>query len=139
MAIPSVTQAKSKYQSNVQSSGQRFVDGVNAVQTSPAQQAIAQEQKMITNWNNAITSGKWATNLGAVTLAEWRQATAGDGGLAYTQSAQKGADKWGQWFTDARPVFEAIQQEVRAMPNTTLQDGINRMIFNVTEMANRLG
>ena len=135
----SATQATDKYRSGVQGGAQNYQTGVNAVQSAPSQAAIAQQAKMVTNWNAAINSGKWANNLGSVTLAEWKAATTGQGAINYTASADKGATKWGQWANTAFPIIQQIQDEVAAMPSTTMQDNIQRMIFNVTEMANRLG
>lgn len=134
----SPAQAKAKYQSAVQGSASAYQDGVNSVSVAPSQKAIAQKQKMVTNWNNAINSGKWEQKLGAVSLSDWKSATTGQGAVNYTASAQKGANKWGQWANTAFPIIQSIQDEIEAMPSTTMQDNIQRMIANVTMMSERL-
>ena len=36
------------------------------------------------------------------------------------------------------PIIQSIQDEIEAMPSTTMQDNIQRMIANVTMMSERL-
>lgn len=135
----SVNDAKTKYKSGVQGGANAYTVGINSVSVAPSQKAIAQQQKMVTNWNNAITSGKWAEKLNAVTLSSWKSSATGMGAQNYVASADKGATKWGVWATESFPIIQAIQDEIEAMPSTTFQDNIQRMIYNVTEMSNRLG
>lgn len=139
--MPKLTaqQARDKYRSGVQGGASAYQAGINSVKTAPSQKAIAQKAKMVTNWMNAVNSGKWEEKMGEVTLTQWQQASVNKGAQNYTASAEGASSKWGAWATDAFPVIAQIQAEVDAMPSTSLQDNIQRMIYNVTEMANRLG
>lgn len=135
----SPSEAGNKYRSGVQGGAQDYTLGIQSVTEAPSAKAIAQKQKMVTNWNAAINSGKWETKLGAVTLAQWKQAATTRGAQNYAQSADAASQKWTTWAQTAFPIIQNIQDEIKAMPSTTLNDNIQRMITNVTLMAERLG
>lgn len=139
--MPKVTaqQGADKYRSGVQGGSQRYINGVNSVTTAPSQQAIAQQNKMVTNWLDSVNSGKWAQNLGNVTLQAWQQAAVNKGAQNYSASADAASTKYAQWAQNAYTVIQQIQDEIEAMPSTNMQDNINRMIHNVTRMSELLG
>lgn len=139
--MPRVTpQAGSdKYRSGVQGGGQRYVQGIQSVTQAPSAKAIAQQDKMVTNWLASVQDGTWAQNLGAVSLGAWQQASVNKGATNYASSADSASQKYAQWAQTAYPIIQQIQDEVDAMPSTTMGDNIQRMIHNVTRMSELLG
>ena len=128
-------QAADKWQAGLSGSVERYRQGVQAVQTSPAQKAIAQKQKMIDNWLNSVNNGSWENALGNVSLQEWKDATINKGAPRLQQGATEGRAKYLNYIQQAMPFMENLRSQVDAMPSTTLQDNINRMVFWVTEMS----
>ena len=132
-------QGADKYKSGVQSGSSAYQTGVNNVDQAPGQLAVLQQDKMVTNWLEAVNGGKWATNVSAVTLNEWKTITASKGAQNYSASADAASQKYAQWAQTAYPIIEQIRQEVRALPSTTFAENIQRMVQNATLMSQRLG
>ena len=135
----SASQGAAKYKSGVQGGATRYSDGISNVTVAPSVKAIASKDKMIANWLDSINNGKWEQNLGAITLTQWQNASKTKGATNYASSADSASQKYSAWATNAYPIIKQIQDEVKAMPNTTMQDSINRMIHNVQRMSELLG
>lgn len=99
------SKAAGKWQSAVQGAGQAWLNGVQATDVSPAQAAIAQQAKLVTNWNNAVTSGRWAASLGAWTIDRWKAQTASVGAAKYAAGATKGVTKLSAYFAAASSTY----------------------------------
>lgn len=135
----SASQGASKYKSGVQGGATRYSDGISNVDVAPSVKAIAQKDKMIANWLDSVNNGKWEQNLGAISLSAWQTAAKTKGATNYASSADSASQKYAQWANNAYPIIQQIQDEVKAMPSTTMQDSINRMIHNVQRMSALLG
>jgi hypothetical protein len=109
--------------------------GVERVTEAPGVRAAQRADKMRARIIESIDSGKWARNVGGVSLQEWKDAT-----------IQKGISRIGPGVTAARPKIArfheqrqshqaSIDSELERMPDTTLQDGINRAIHQMQRMA----
>lgn len=117
-----------KWSNGMNQAGDRIRAGVNAVLTTPGYDAIAQQAKMRANWLNAIDGGKWATNLGAMTVEGWRAAMI-QKGIPRIADGVRGAQARVTNFATALLQFEnQLQQQVRAMPNATAGDKEARVI-----------
>lgn len=135
MARLTPQQAAEKWQRNLTSSTPDIQAGVNRVTVNPAEQAIAQKQKMVTNWNAAINDGKWERGLQNVTLQSWKDSMLNKGIARIQQGAAAGMSKYQQYQQDVQPFMDNLQAQVNAMPSTTLEDNIARMTAWVRGMA----
>lgn len=135
MAELTPLQIADKWKRRLQQSTTDMTAGVNAVTENPATKAIAAQDKMVQNWNNSITSGKWARSLSNVSLTDWRAAFINKGIPRIQQGAESGAPKMAAYMTQALPYIRGLQATVHQMPNMTLQDSIARMTYFVTEMS----
>lgn len=135
VALPSVQSAADKYASHASSAAADWVAGAQRTDVDPTQLAAA-----------AIASGKAAQNYAAAGSRMQRGlANAGKAGWlngitrpeASSQYANgvsgKGKDKWAQAMNTWFPIFASIQSQVRAMPNNTTQDAINRAATWITQ------
>lgn len=52
---------------------QRYVDGINNTSVDPTQRAIASQGALLANFQNAVTSGRWARALSNAGKAKWQQ------------------------------------------------------------------
>lgn len=117
-----------KWVRRTQAASQDMVNGVNNVTVNPAQQAIAKEQKLVSNWNASITSGKWRRGMGAVTLEGWKQAMIQKGAPRVSAGAQASQGKMEQFYSELLPYQDALQSKLSAMPDLTLEDSINKAV-----------
>jgi len=113
----------------VQSAGagqQRFQEGVQATQVDVVGKAIAAQPKLLTNFQQAVSSGRWASKLAAVGNAGWKQATLAKASN-YATGIVAGESKYQQAMQTWLPLIMSAAASVQGMPNTSFQDSLNRM------------
>lgn len=139
--MPRVTasQGADKYRQGVQGGATRYQQGIANVKTAPSQKAIEQKDKMVQNWLASVNSGKWEQEMGKVSLSMWQEASRTKGATNYSSSADKASQAYAAWASEAYPIIQQIQDQIASMPSTTIDQNIQRMITNVTLMAERLG
>lgn len=72
MAMPTPQQAAQRWKEKLSASTQKMMEGVNAVQISPMEQAAARQDAYIAGVQNNV--GKWAEGLRSVSLPQWKEA-----------------------------------------------------------------
>lgn len=135
MAAKTPSQVAAKWAQRAQGATQALQDGINNVQSAPGQAAAAKQDKMLANLTAAITSGKWAANVSAVTLADWKNAMLTKGVQRYGAGISAAQPKFQAFMGKLLPFQQNIQAQLATMPDITLQDNINRAVFMMTEMA----
>jgi len=111
-----------------QAATQDMVNGVNAVTTNPAQQAIAKEQKLLQNVTQAIQSGKWRRGMQTVTLESWKASMVQKGAPRVSAGVQAAQSKQEGFYSELLPYQEQLQSKLSGMPDLTLEDSINRAV-----------
>lgn len=123
----------SKWVNNLSNATSSITDGVNKVSVAPGQLAAAQ----VNTWLARIqqSAQKWATNVGGVSLAQWKEAMINVGIPRIAQGAQAKQSKYLAFAQKFYPYVEQGQAQVKAMPKVTLQDGINRAVAMIKHNA----
>ena len=109
--------------------------GIDSVTESPAEKAIAKQDKMKANLNDAIDSGRWANGLKNVSLTDWKTKTKEkvasrlSGGVDGAMSKRKAFDSY---LTNE---LNSVLPEIAAMPDMTLEDSVNRVRKLMTHMS----
>lgn len=120
------TAATNKWVQRMQASTQQITEGVNAVQQAPGVAAA----KQVNTWLAKVTASapKWAKNVAAVSLQDWQQAMIQRGipNISAGVSAKQG--KYAAFAASFYPYLATGVAQVKAMPNATLADGINRAV-----------
>ena len=124
-----------KWSTNLQASGPSITAGVNAVTVAPSQSAIKQQDIMLQNFTNAVTSGKWARNLAKVTLQDWQNAINTIGLQRITSGAAKALPKMTDFMTQWLPYEEQLKQKLQASPRGGLEQNINRAVMAIRHNA----
>ena len=109
--------------------------GVERVSVAPGQLAAAQTDKMRTNINKALDSGKWARRVSSVPLPEWKSKMINKGIPRIASGVDGAIEKTTSFFAEFLPHLETIQGELESMPSVTLEDGINRAVHNMRRNA----
>lgn len=100
--------------------------GVESVTQAPGQKAAAKQNKLVQNWNEAITSGRWAKNTAAVTLDEWKSKMI-DKGLSRVGPGLDAAQaKVEAFYAELLPFQQSLSSKVSAMPDLTIEDSVAR-------------
>lgn len=124
-------QVAAKWATNAQSAGQNMQMGVDAVTEAPGAKAAAAQDKLVQNWNASIQSGKWASAVSAVTLADWKKAMKDKGIPRYGTGVQAAVPKMQSFMTEFLPFLDNLSATVQAMPSLTLEQNIARMVAQV--------
>ena len=126
MAIPSAATVADRWANSAGAAQQRYSDGVQATTKDPTQLAIAQQGKLLSNFGQAVSSGRWARNLAKTGKAGWQAAAvakAGNYGTGIAASKTK-------FETAMGPVLAqeaSLQSQISSMPSATIADSIARM------------
>ena len=102
--------------------------GIDRVTEAPGAQAVQKEAKMKANLQEALDSGKWARNTGAVSLEEWKTAARdkGVGRIGAGIEAAKGKNL--ATATALLAAVDAGQAKVNRMADDTFDDSLERMV-----------
>lgn len=123
-------QAAKDWQQKLAGSADKYKRKVKAVREHPGVAAARHKDAMRTRVNQAIDDGTWERNVQAGTLQQWQDVTANVGSQNLGTGAQKGLSKMEKFLSAAAPLYDAIVDEVRSMPNATESDRRARMNRN---------
>jgi hypothetical protein len=108
--------------------------GINAVDVSPTAQAAEHLDKAQQNYVAAITSGRMAKNLRAVTLADWKEST-----LAKVDRIAPGAEasrgKIERFHAQRQDHQKRIDSELVKMPTRTKENMYARALHQMRRMS----
>ena len=109
--------------------------GVERVSTAPTAAAANKKDKMRSNINASIDSGKWERGLRRVSLDEWKSKMINKGLGRVATGIDEAAPKVRAFAAEVLPFIDNLQNTVQKLPDTTLEDNINRMTTFVRGMA----
>jgi len=112
-----------------------YKKGVAEVTTAPTALAVKKLDKMRQRFLDSMDSGKVKRRMEGVSLEDWRNATLTKGASRIASGLTASKDKIVDFAAEFLPFQEAIVGKSSAMPDTTLEDSINRMIYVVRETA----
>ena len=118
-----------------QGASQDYTAGIRRVTQAPGAAAAAKEAKYLTGVQEAVASGLWKQRVGSVSLADWQQASVEKGAARLGAGVAASRAKIVSTATQLLAAVDSARSKVRSMPDTTLQDRINRSVAYQTEMA----
>jgi hypothetical protein len=135
MAKLTPQQFAEKWQRRLQSAAPDITNGINRVDSAPTEKAALKKDKMLANVTLSINNGKWEAGLHRVTLADWKKAAIEKGVPRIAQGATGATPKVTNFASQLLPFQDTLQAQVKALPDLTLEDSINRMNVWVRGMA----
>lgn len=117
---------------------QDYVAGIEGTQKDPTQLAINAQARLLTNFQNAVNSGKWANRLRAIGKGGW-QAAVDAKANNFSTGVNAAVGKVTAAFQPLLQYENNLQQQVDAMPNITDTDRENRMLAWVRGMRQYTG
>lgn len=109
--------------------------GIDRVTVAPTKLAADKIDKMKMHLDEAFASGKVKRSLLAVTLDEWKTKARDVGVGRISMGIDASAAKVVSFAEKLLPAIDAAQAKVKAMPDLTLEDSINRMTVMIREMS----
>lgn len=123
-----------KWASNLANATTTMTQGVQAVQTSPTALAAQHPDSYLAGVQGAVSSGKWARNLQAVSLQQWQQAMTSKGIPRVATGANDAKGKVQNFQSQLLPYVYNLRSQLPARGG--LGQNINRMTTFVQGMAN---
>ena len=135
MARLTASQFQEKHARRLKASTEDVRRGIDNVTESPTDKAAAKQDKMLQNLTAAVSSGKWAAGLKRVSLDEWKRKARDVGVNRIAQGIDAAKDKVTAFASDLLPFIDRAKAEIANLPDTTLDDNINRMNTFIRRMA----
>jgi len=110
-------------------------DGINRVTVAPGKAAGAKAAKMLANLTAKVQDGTWKRRVEAVPLDEWKSKMITKGLPRVAGGIDAASGKMTDFFSQLLPAVDAAQAKVKAMPDLTIEDSINRMTAFIRDMA----
>ena len=120
--IPDAQSFADKWVTRTSAASQDYAAGVAQTDKDPSALAIAAQARLLSNFQQAVQSGKWANRVRASGKAGWQSAVASKGVANFQNGVSAARDKVA---AAAGPLlaFEAnLQRQVQGMPNVTDAD-----------------
>jgi len=136
MALPTAQQVADKWATRAGAATQDYLNGVAATTVDPTALAIANQQRLLTNFQNAVNSGLWAQRLRDVGAGGWKAAVAAKGGSNYQSGVSAAKDKVQQAFSALLAYEGSGLATIQAMPSATDADREARMVAWTRYMRN---
>lgn len=113
--------------------------GIGRVQTAPGEAAVRQQDKLVSRFQESVSSGRWAAATRSVSLQDWQQAASEKGVGRIAAGVDAAQPKQAQMASRLLAAVDSAAAKVNAMPSTTLEDNINRMATFAREMSKSKG
>jgi hypothetical protein len=127
MAMKTAAEVAAKWQRNSANAVEDFKKGIQAVTESPTQKAAQHLDRAAANFAAAVSSGRMARKLQAVTLQQWQAAATGKGAQRFASGVQAATPKMAAFMQAFLPVAQAASQEVQSMPKGTTEAAVDRV------------
>lgn len=135
MAKLTATEFQEKHARRLKASVEDVRAGIDRVTENPCEKAAAKKDKMLANLTRAVNDGKYERGLKRVSLEEWKR-KARDIGVNRIAAGIDGAkEKVISFAEELLPHIDRGREKIKAMPDVTLDDNINRMTSFIRHMS----
>lgn len=110
--------------------------GIDKVTVNPCELAAAKQEKMLANLTQSVMDGRWAGGLKRVTLEEWKSKARDIGVNRISAGITASKAKVIAFAEQLLPHIDGGVSKIKAMPDISLEDNINRMTTFIRHMAN---
>lgn len=128
MAKLTAAQVADKWARNLSNSVPSIKAGVQSVTESPMAKAAAQVDRYKMGVQRAADDGTWAEGLQAVSLEDWKTATAEKGTARIADGVAKAKSKQQRFYDQLLPHTEMVKQTIASMPKGSEADSDARML-----------
>jgi len=115
---------------------QDMIKGVDNVTVAPGQLAGKKEAKLIQNWNESVTSGRWKRGVEKVSLEEWKASMKDKGAQRVAAGIDAARGKVEAFYAELLPFQADLSAKVAGMPDLTIEDSIQRASTWIRGMGN---
>ena len=136
MAKMSGREIADKWGTNLSNATPFMKAGVDRMQVNPAEEAVKALPKMKANLIKAFDDGKVERGLRGVSKERWVENYKKGIDTRLGSGIEKSKEKAGEIFQKIVDYQDSYLPELHNKPNVTLEQGIERAVFNIRKMAN---
>lgn len=126
MAHGTAAEVATKWSQRSQAAAPEYTAGINRVTVAPGTQAAAAADTWLARLNDPVTRAKFQRKVAAVTLEQWKSAATQYGASRYSQGVAAKESKFQAAMTTLLPFIDNAVAQVKAMPNATFEDRLQR-------------
>lgn len=126
MAHGTATEVAAKWATRAQAAQADYTAGVNRVTQAPGAAAAAAADTWQARLQDPATKAKFQRKVSAVTLDQWKTAAANYGASRFAQGVAAKEQKYAQSMGPLLSFIDNAVQQVKAMPNVTFEDRLQR-------------
>jgi hypothetical protein len=112
-------QTVDNYKNSAATASADWAAGANAFSGDPTALAAQQGQAAVSNYSQAVTSGRWAAGLARSGRSGWITGV-NNNTAKYAMGVQNAGPKYQAAMTTWLPIIDAAAQQVKAMPSGSL-------------------
>lgn len=135
MARMTPQEVAEKWRIRTQGASADYSKGIGRVTVAPGQKAAEKAEKMLAGIMESINSGEWARRVAGVSLEEWKRAAQDKGAGRIAEGVRNAEPKMRAFVAEIQPFMDSVISEVDNMPDTTLEDRINRATVYMRRMS----
>jgi len=124
-----------KWARRLKGAGEDIRRGVDLVTDSPGKLASQKKDKWIARMTSKEVQDDWAARTGAVKLEDWKNAMITIGVPRISAGVDASLDNYTQFMTEVLPYIKVGVDEIKKMPDLTLEDSIARVDKFLRHMA----
>lgn len=117
-----------KWSKNASNAAESMAAGVDSVTESPMAKAADQQDKYVRGVQESVQSGRYANNLRAVPLEEWKAAMKGKGKANMANGVRSLSARAKRNIVANLEYANSVRQQIAGMPNSTEADAEARML-----------
>lgn len=127
MARVTAEEFQEKHARRLKGASEDIRRGVEKIMVSPTALAAAKKDKMRQKVLEAVDSGKWEAGLARVSKEQWQTAMLNKGVPHISEGIDGARDKVVSFASQLLPYIDSQVSTIKKMPDTTLEDNIQRM------------
>lgn len=135
MARVTPSEFADKWRRNLTASTPDIQRSVERMTDSPTEKAAQRADAMVAGVQEAVRTGKWQRRLRAVTLNDWRDKMVNVGIPRIAGGANAAVPLMETFADQLLPFQDNLMRELETMPDTTLEENIQRMTWWIRQMA----
>jgi len=137
--VKSAERWKKRWHEKATAAVEDFREGVLAPERNPIEEALKKYEKWKSNLLAAIKEDRWKKTMAKIPMEEWQTFASTIGADRYSGGIEAKKEKQANFVDKWRPHLEAIQKDVRALPDVTDLEREKRMLENLRRLKKAKG
>jgi hypothetical protein len=128
-----------RFQQRASAASGDYKAGIQRVSENPMEKAASRQDQYLAGIQEAVASGRWAAGLRSTSLEGWKAQASTKGASNFATGVQNLSARKSRNMVNNFRIVNAVAEQVRALPDVSFEDRINRMVAQVRTMRETKG